>query len=169
MSEMDLNWLGEQAKTRDFIVEVGSYQGRSTRALGENARGVVYAIDDWKGLRTVDQGWWEAGTPDDERKTLYERFSTHTGDLMLAGKVIPVRTNHDDVPPLPGFADMVFIDGSHDYHSVKRDILTWLPRTSSGALICGHDSNQAPLMAAVAECCPGYKPVADLIWEWVKP
>jgi hypothetical protein len=69
MSEIDLQWLGEQAKHHDLIVEIGSYQGRSTRALGDNARGVVYAVDDWKGLRSVDKEWWENGTPESERET----------------------------------------------------------------------------------------------------
>jgi hypothetical protein len=50
MSAADLQWLGEQAKSKDIIVELGSYQGRSTRALGDNVRVCVFAVDDWQGL-----------------------------------------------------------------------------------------------------------------------
>jgi predicted O-methyltransferase YrrM len=169
MSEIDLQWLGEQAKHHDLIVEIGSYQGRSTRALGDNARGVVYAVDDWKGLRSVDKEWWENGTPESERETLYERFCLHIVDLLKSGKVIPVRANHAEVPSLPGFADMVFIDGSHGYEDVKRDIQTWLPRLKSGGLLCGHDYGQEPLMRAVNESIGMVDSPADLIWSWIKP
>lgn len=168
MSEIDLLWLAEQAKSRDIIVEVGCYQGRSTRVLGENVKICVFAVDDWQGLRTIDQGWWEGITPEDERKSLYERFIMNTHDLIDKGKVIPVRANHASVPELPP-ADMVFIDGSHDYESVKRDILTWEPRLKSGGLLCGHDYNQSPLMAAVEQCLPRWTHAADLIWQWEKP
>ncbi len=168
MSQVDLEWLAEQAKTKDIIVEVGSYQGRSTRALGENVRICVFAVDDWQGLRTVDKNWWEGETPEDERIALYERFVANVHDLMDAGKVVPIHANHAKVPELP-IADMVFIDGSHDYDSVKRDIQTWLRRLRSGGLLCGHDGKQNNLLRAVNECLGPIKMEADLIWHWVKP
>jgi hypothetical protein len=81
MSAADLQWLGEQAKSKDIIVELGSYQGRSTRALGDNVRVCVFAVDDWQGLRTIDKNWWEEETPEDERRKLYERFCANVQDL----------------------------------------------------------------------------------------
>jgi hypothetical protein len=37
-------------------------------------------------------------------------------------------------------ADVVFIDGSHDYQSVKRDIALWRTRVRpAGGRLCGHD------------------------------
>jgi predicted O-methyltransferase YrrM len=168
MSAADLQWLGEQAKNKDIIVELGSYQGRSTRALGDNVRVCVFAVDDWQGLRTIDKNWWEGETPEDERTTLYERFVANLHDLLDAGKVIPIKADHSKVPELPS-ADMVFIDGSHDYDSVKRDIETWQPRLRSGGLLCGHDAKQEVLMQAVTECIGAVSTPADLIWSWVKP
>jgi len=38
-----------------------------------------------------------------------------------------------------GYLDMVFIDGSHDYDSVKEDIECWEPLIRSGGIISGHD------------------------------
>lgn len=35
--------------------------------------------------------------------------------------------------------DLVFIDADHSYESVKKDILTWLPKVRKGGIISGHD------------------------------
>lgn len=169
MTQEEIEWLAEQATTRECIVEIGSYQGRSTRALGDNAKGIVYAVDDWKGLRTVDVGWWTNDTPEDERNTLFERFFANVQDLIDAGKIKVIISDHAKVSELPLLkADMVFIDGGHDYQSVKRDIETWLPCLTKGGLMCGHDANQEQVMQAVNELLPGAVMAVGLIWKWDK-
>lgn len=37
--------------------------------------------------------------------------------------------------------DFVFIDGSHDYDSVKQDILLWNSKVRPGGIVAGHDYN----------------------------
>jgi len=119
-----LEWLHEQAKKMESIVEVGSYKGRSTHALLTGCPGLVYAVDPWV---TLDGAY---------RPGAFKTFLANVGYLRNL-RVIQVGS--------PGAAgafrnesiDMVFIDGDHSYEGVKADIKAWLPKTRK--LICGHD------------------------------
>jgi predicted O-methyltransferase YrrM len=143
MTEEELSWLASEAKRHSCIVEIGSYLGRSTRALADNTDGIVYAVDDWRGPQM-----WELSSA--ECESLYQDFLRNVADLIDAGKVIPVRADHRtlDVSIRP---DMVFIDGSHIYRDVLGDILFWKERTKDGTLICGHDANFRDVRKAVME------------------
>jgi hypothetical protein len=35
--------------------------------------------------------------------------------------------------------DFVFIDACHEYESVKKDILVWMPKIKDGGILSGHD------------------------------
>jgi hypothetical protein len=90
---------------------------------------------------------------DGNRDWVYRAFCTNLKDHIANGKVVPLMrsslqaalffTSHHCT------FDMTFIDASHDYGSVKADILAWLPITTK--LICGHDAGHPPIMAATEE------------------
>ena len=135
MSEEELTWLAEQAKTHTRIAEVGSWRGRSTAALSDNTPGVVYAVDTWEGSpETDDDPAFEAGGPG----WLLEDFLAHAG-----ANVMPLQTT--SVKAAERFAqlketfDLIFIDGAHDYESVTADINAWRPLLAKGGILCGHD------------------------------
>ena len=51
--------------------------------------------------------------------------------------------------------DFVFIDAAHDYESVKKDILAWLPKVKKTGIIAGHDYTWCQdVKKAVHECFP---------------
>ncbi len=128
MTEIELKWLAEQAAKHRIIVEIGSFLGRSTRALADNTPGVVYAVDNWAGPPEVAIPFWE-------REKLYDRFLENMNGLIESNKVIPVKANHQSVN-LDIAPDMVFIDGNHEYESVKIDLAKWQDAT----FLCGHDA-----------------------------
>ena len=48
MSEEELVYLAELASDRECIVEIGSWMGRSARAMADNTKGKMYCVDTWQ-------------------------------------------------------------------------------------------------------------------------
>ena len=57
--------------------------------------------------------------------------------------------------------DFIFIDGSHDYESVKLDINAWYPKLKPTGIFAGHDINFAGVKQAVDEFCLAKKLTLD--------
>jgi predicted O-methyltransferase YrrM len=47
--------------------------------------------------------------------------------------------------------DFIYIDGNHQYSSVKEDILAWLPKIKNGGIISGHDYSWPSVQQATNE------------------
>lgn len=146
MTYEELKWLAKAASKHDTIVEIGSYQGRSTCAMAQNTKGVIYAVDDFVGPRDKQN----LGLP------IFELFCGNLLPEIQQGKVIPVIANHADMN-LDIRPDMVFIDGSHEYEDVKRDVTTWQAKLRPGGLLCGHDAQFTQVQKALAETLGSYK------------
>jgi predicted O-methyltransferase YrrM len=135
MSHAELHWLATMASTQQVIVEVGSFLGRSTRALGDNCPGVVHAVDPWPDeVAAADV----VGQVNDYPNKFIP-FQKNLDDLILTGKVISHRTTF--VPGLfpPASVDMVFIDGDHSEQAVLNDITIALGILRPGGVLSGHD------------------------------
>jgi len=112
------------------IVEIGSYQGRSTCYLASGApEGVhVWAVDAWDlpkpdskpGSGILD--WFS--DPENLRS-----FHSHVDGCGYASKVHPVRALSVEAaaqwqgPPI----GLLFIDGDHSYEAVAADWASWTP------------------------------------------
>lgn len=160
MSDTELEWLANQAKEHHVIVELGSYKGRSTRALGDSTEGVVIAVDHWKGEAHLEMD-------DKERDMLFDEFVSNVKDLIELQKVIPVKVEHSNVGSNPILAevkpDFVFIDGDHN--QVKRDLNNWMKKIVPGGIIAGHDSTYEPIRKVITEMISNFKLVANTrIW-----
>jgi predicted O-methyltransferase YrrM len=124
-SEMELDWLCSQAHDKKLIYEIGSFLGRSTVALLESGSPVI-AVDDFYGMR-------EESISTEFRQNLYHEFLKNTRGY---DNLSVLKIDHASfVPALE--CDMVFIDGSHHYDHVMRDIQKF--QHHRGILICGHD------------------------------
>ena len=170
MSPSELFWLGEQAHKHRKIVEVGSFHGRSTRALADNTDGIVEAVDTWEGSPE------HKGMP--ETENMIEKFLVNLDDL-LSEKVKVIKSESLNAAELfarnEARVDMVFLDAMHDYESVKADILAWKPLLAPGGLLCGHDFGDVPnenvkadgewgVTRAVQELLPGFQRGPGSLW-----
>ncbi len=145
MAESELTWLGQQARTASIFIELGSWQGRSTRAIADNlpVGSILYACDTWNG---------SSGEPD-AHKTAKERegdgafmkFYDNLYDHIMLGRVIPLRMESGNAAEFLAKkgvkASHCFIDADHSYEGVKRDIQLWQPLVKDGGILCGHDYN----------------------------
>jgi len=167
MSEDELAWLIEQASTRRTAIEIGSWKGRSTKALALSVQEVVYSVDEWMSTPPPTQDsralpdWMEVeGRGAGSVKAEFER---NLSGEIASGKCIPIGLSSEAAvgklkDMLSGRkVDMVFIDGDHDYPMVKRDIELWMPMLAEGGLISGHDYIWPTVHKAVAELVPGHR------------
>ena len=138
MARDELLWLAERASEHSRIAEIGSWMGRSTRALADNTSGTVYAVDTWLG--SEEHAGMLQGRPDNY---LLDEFVRNMGDLVATARVCPIRMDSRVAARIfwerGTRFDMIFIDASHDYENVKADIVDWKKVLAPGGLLCGHD------------------------------
>lgn len=146
INDQELRWLGKEAKKRKTIVEIGSWHGKSSRAIGDNlmADGILYCIDTWNGSITEQDTNHASAKWKDGDHAFYE-FLQNNLDLVQAGKIIPLRMTSLNAAALLKEmqlkADMIFIDAGHTYEEVCKDIDAWKGLIDDNGIFCGHDFN----------------------------
>jgi glycosyltransferase involved in cell wall biosynthesis len=159
MTYPELLWLYKTASTMQSIVELGSWQGKSTHALCSGCpHGLVTAIDHFQGSADVRDLTKEAAKHID----VYGNFLKNMAPFRnLKVNVRNMEFAAGDYPD--GAFDMVFIDAEHSYDAVRRDIQLWKPKAKK--LLCGHDytTTWPEVMNAVKDEL-GEVEVVDSIW-----
>lgn len=144
MTDEELEWLRETAQGMKRVVEIGSWKGRSTQALLAAEPQQVVAVDYWPGYRGVKRQFLK-NVGHNPRLALLEMPSLEAAKLVYA-------------------ADMVFLDGAHDYASVSADIRAW--RTKARRILCGHDydKNTHPGVVLAVNEAFGHVETVGSIW-----
>ena len=128
------------------IVEIGSWEGRSTIALANAvAPAVVHAVDTWDG--SPGEPSWDLA----HERDVFARFESNIV-TTTRGNVEPHRMDWRDYFA----ADLspcrfVFIDGEHTYEQVSATLETVVPLMVPGGIICGDDVHHLPVMQAVVD------------------
>ena len=60
--------------------------------------------------------------------------------------------------------DFFFIDASHTYKNVKKDLMAWIPKLKNDGWMIGHDINYPSVEAAVRETIGKYEVGPDNVW-----
>lgn len=143
MGDEELMYLAKLASTAKVFIEIGSWHGKSSRAIADNLPegGVLYCVDTWKGSEN-EQDTHHASAKDHNGDGAYIWFLDSCFDLIQKGKIIPLRmssVNAEYFLKAHIIADVIFIDANHTYKAVKEDIITWQNRIDYHGIICGHD------------------------------
>lgn len=127
-------WLIEVMRPR-LVVELGAYKGDSycslCQALSAYApNAVAYAVDTWAGDEHV--GHYE--------ESVFQELNTYN-DVHYGGFSTLLRMTFSEASTLfaDGTIDLLHIDGSHGYDSVREDFDAWLPKMSSRGVVLLHD------------------------------
>jgi predicted O-methyltransferase YrrM len=124
--------------SKGTIVEIGSWKGKSTIWLGKaaqrNGKIKVYAIDPHTGssehMGKGEDGVWT-----------FPQFKQNLSDAGVDDVVTPIVKTSDEA--LKGWdkpIELLFIDGAHDFDSVKKDFISWSQFLIEGGTVCLHDA-----------------------------
>jgi predicted O-methyltransferase YrrM len=122
------------------IVEIGSFQGRSTvvLALAAPVGARVIAIDPHAGN---DRGPQEISGYADAASADHDAFNANLAAAGVTDRVTHIREFSDRALDLVhGPVDVLYIDGAHRYGPARADIAAWGDRVAPGGTMLIHDS-----------------------------
>jgi predicted O-methyltransferase YrrM len=140
---------GEGART---LVEIGSYQGRSTVVLGAALRALspdsrLFAVDPHEGLVGAADARLSQSSP------TFDAFVANIAAAGISDLVEPVRSlSYQTLWDRP--IDLLFVDGLHDRINVERDFRHFERFLAPGAAVLFHD---------YADYYPGVVAFVDLL------
>lgn len=119
------------------LVEIGSFKGKSAAALALGSkcakREKVFCID-----------------PHSEMTK--EIFLRNLAKIGVGDYVVPlVATSEEAAKTFASKIRVLFIDGNHEYASVRNDILLWKDRVIDGGIIAFHDYSWESVSKAIDE------------------
>lgn len=143
--------LVEETKPK-VIFEVGTWLGASAITMAKAAKEVgletkIYCVDTWLGA----EEFWNKESDTPERDLLlrngypqvYFRFLANLVEHGVQDMVVPIpNTSHIGSMILRhrGLeADLIYVDGSHEYEDVRGDIRDYTPLLRDGGVMFGDD------------------------------
>lgn len=142
VSPAETELLRELAQGKRSIVEVGVYEGATSRELCSVMcpDGLIYLVDcyrpgvrieRWLGMsfarhvaRSMVKPW--------KRQTRFIRMDSLSAAAAAAGHLL-------DQP-----AELIFIDADHSYEAVREDFLAWSAQLAEDGVLAFHDSRPCP-------------------------
>ncbi len=188
MGVRELQWLAAKAQVSRCIIEVGSFAGRSARAMGDNLQpdASLFCFDSLDptqpGLERVPPGTGSAPTTLEEADPIFTELVNNLADLKQV-QVFRLSSSEASYRASQWWSqgntpiDFVFLDGDHSRESVAADIEAWLPLILPGGTLAGHDyytveQKHHPGVREAVDHYFGTKLVrhpAGSIWTWEVP
>ncbi|MBI2558015.1 class I SAM-dependent methyltransferase [Candidatus Woesearchaeota archaeon] len=129
--------LAKNCTGKGVVVEIGSWQGKSTIWLakgskkGNNVK--IYAIDPHTGSSEHKEAYGKVWT--------FNNFKKNINKANVEDIVVPILKYSDKAAKTFNKpVELIFIDGSHEYDLVKLDFELWFPKVIDGGIIAFHDT-----------------------------
>ncbi|MFN8671549.1 MAG: class I SAM-dependent methyltransferase [Candidatus Sericytochromatia bacterium] len=130
----------KELKDNSIIIEIGSFKGKSSVAMGYACVGTnkkIYCIDPW-----ISETYFK--NTKHENEDIYNIWLKNIKDNDLENYVIPIKEYSTNI--LPNWkithdlqADLIFIDGDHSFKGVTDDFVVSYPHLKEGGLIIFQD------------------------------
>ncbi|HVY68544.1 MAG TPA: class I SAM-dependent methyltransferase [Verrucomicrobiae bacterium] len=129
--------LGRGCSGKGAIVEIGSWQGKSTICLA----GASQAAGGKSRVIAIDP---HIGSPEHQKTGeiwTFDKFKQNIRDAGLEKLVTPiVKMSGDAAADIREPVELLFIDGAHEYEAVKQDFEQYFPKLIDGGYIAFHDT-----------------------------
>lgn len=132
--------LAQDVKMGEVIVEIGSFRGRSSIALGLGSKmgngSRVYAVDPHLDFSGVMGGTF---SPSDQTELYKNIIRFSMGEIVSVVSLPSACTAKGWIEDWP--IGLLWIDGDHKYESVRLDFDSWKDHVAPNGIIAFHDSN----------------------------
>ena len=114
------------------VVEIGTHTGRHAEMMLKHWSGIdkLYLVDLWTAYKDFPIQKWH----DQDFDIVRSKFARNEKVKIIREDSMKAANQFTD-----GSLDFVYIDAAHDYDSVKKDVLAWMPKVKKGGIIAGHD------------------------------
>lgn len=123
------------------IIEVGCWKGASTIEMAKHTKATIFCVDTWLGALEF---YTEPTNDRDLMKfhgypQVYYQFLSNIIHAGIVDQVEVFPVTSDIGAYLCPFADLIYIDGSHQYEDVKKDTANYWPLLRHGGIMFGDD------------------------------
>ena len=145
------------------FVEIGTFMGKSAHFMAVE----IYNSGKEIQFDTIDTFLGSPNEMQSKHKVfnemdVYQRAKDNLKGLpvnIIKSDSIEASKNYKD-----GSLDFVFIDGSHTYEDVCKDIRAWFPKVKNGGFIGGHDYDNKNVNKAVKDTLRNDCPYSKTSW-----
>lgn len=165
-----LNYIKPLLPDNPVCVEIGLLDGLGSKDFLEILNpSKLYLVDPWEvgsdknsDKEKYDWGDFTAYSNSHQMESVKNKFIDYINDEIV---FIKRGFSYDVVNDFPDdFFDFVYIDATHLYECVKKDISMFLPKLKRNGLMCGHDYYDIPSFSVI----PAVDEYVDNgILEWV--
>lgn len=158
LAELVIHTHGKEGR----IVEIGSWEGKSTCALANAAfPDIVDAVDTWRGSPG------EVSSELASERDVLAAFKANVGELTNGNVAVHQSDWRDYLQEDQSPVRFVFIDATHTFDEVHDNLTAILPLVVDGGVICGDDAQHPPVAAAVLDVLGPTVNLSGRLW-WIK-